>query len=490
MKKTIKVKKAEVGAKIVPIAGIAGGALSQIGEQGSFLNVAGDALSAGAAGFAAGGLPGAAIGAVFGGLKSAITGRKIRKQQQELRDRQEYATNYAISDANTAAAQAAYYLEHDTANTMKNGGNVGYAPVYVNDGETIMRPDGSVKRIPKKGRKTDSVLTIEPVGSYVFGGLVDSEYGKTYQDLAAEWFPPTKGYVTEFTEGTNKARAMIGEKYLAKRQMQRQQELGVKPKQKNLNIPAAEKGKHILPPEEEMSEEEYLGLGKIDLTPIDTFVLDGVTYKRNGDDYVVDPKYSTDPIVFEKPSNLFSTLSGINSLMTQASNVNSPIETFDYQPNRNTAAVVRNLSKNPYKLNKVIRDINNAANSAIHDVNQKGNTTGANMLARIALENTRQRNIEQAHQSASEFASKSAMNVGNFLATAGENDRRTMLQKQDVDMRNLAAARKAKDVYAQNVYNYARTFDKDAAQWKMDVNRLKIAEPFWNYGSINPLKIG
>lgn len=204
MKKIKNIPKCKFGANNVNNLATGAGQLLSIGTQAaqnsqqngvttsnSVLSGLQGTLSGAAAGFSVGGPLGAAIGGGVGLLTSvipSIVGRKgsvdpitgevtkgsgIRGRkgpsEEELinRSRSIRETN-DYRNYNTTAAYDYYQDNGYNGYTMvANGGVIPNALAYVDDGELLRTPDGTIINIPEEGKPTDSNLVSVPEGTQV-----------------------------------------------------------------------------------------------------------------------------------------------------------------------------------------------------------------------------------------------------------------------------------------------------------------------------------
>ena len=99
------------------------------------------------------------------GLIGAFGNKRLRKERARIKQNA-YANRAAVQG--TGQLQADYNLEHgqiDT-NTFAYGG-MPTSLAYVDDGELISTPDGTISKVPELGRPTDSNLVQLPGGSKI-----------------------------------------------------------------------------------------------------------------------------------------------------------------------------------------------------------------------------------------------------------------------------------------------------------------------------------
>lgn len=491
MKKTIKVKKAEWGETVTPYVqagNFLGTVVSGVSDEGSDGDFAGSALSGAASGAAAGsafGPWGTAIGGVIGAAGGLFGASKRRKALREKRRREEYQKDYAIARANTSSAMADYYSSYNTAMTMKEGGEVDYSPVYLNDGETVVHPDGSVKRIPKKGRKTDSVLSMEPVGSFVFGGVVDPDTNKTYADMAEEIFKPTKGGSNgRYAENARKLNKLNADLLFAK-QEKAKSEKGIKPKYKNLAVPAAETGLTI--EEIRRQNEANSALGQAYQKAVDEGAMRAKIYSDLYDEQIADAKKEADEKNKDNKNKFSNFASDLASLTPVTYNFLQGLRESEYEApeyNLNAYPAISQL-RNRYNIGKVIRDVNNAANVGYYNVNTMGNTTGAGMTQRVAIANNARRGIEDAYAKYNEVETSLGTQRAELLGNLGQQDASARTYANDLNARNRAARRSFMTAATEGISKWGQNRALMTNQRERDLSILPYLRDFLAHGSIN-----
>lgn len=188
MKKKINIPKYAYG--VDQITDAIGAGLNMIGNatQGNQVT-AGGILSGVAGGAMAGaqfGVPGAIIGGGLGLITSSMgTGGDVNEQTGEvtnpsgiaglfghskkyLQNRGAKIRNGIQARSNAEQIASDYYMNNGYNNlSLSKGGIVPSTMAYLDDGELIRTPDGTIGSIPEEGKPTDSNLLNVPVGTQV-----------------------------------------------------------------------------------------------------------------------------------------------------------------------------------------------------------------------------------------------------------------------------------------------------------------------------------
>lgn len=232
----------------------------------------GDMASGAALGFQVAGPMGAAVGALPGlfgakgqeaeqvdfvnytkstkgkGLIGAITNRGLRKREARIK-KNTYSNRAAVQGTNYLQSEAYDDMIGMNTDTMANGG-MSSSLAYVDDGELIQTPDGSISKVPENNKPTDSNLVSLPEGSRVLSDKLKVPGRKeTFAQLGEKMMAKKKSkYNDRFAENAAKLNEMnnnmIHDQLFAMQESVKQSK-GIKPKTKQ--IQAAALGDEIKP---------------------------------------------------------------------------------------------------------------------------------------------------------------------------------------------------------------------------------------------------
>lgn len=232
----------------------------------------GDMASGAALGFQVAGPMGAAVGALPGlfgakgqeaeqvdfvnytkstkgkGLIGAITNRGLRKREARIK-KNTYSNRAAVQGTNYLQSEAYDDMIGMNTDTMANGGTSS-SLAYVDDGELIQTPDGSISKVPENNNPTDSNLVSLPEGSRVLSDKLKVPGRKeTFAQLGEKMMAKKKSkYNDRFAENAAKLNEMnnnmIHDQLFAMQESVKQSK-GIKPKTKQ--IQAAALGDEIKP---------------------------------------------------------------------------------------------------------------------------------------------------------------------------------------------------------------------------------------------------
>lgn len=232
----------------------------------------GDITSGAATGFKVAGPVGAAVGAGVGligrsgeqarmtsftdydegslgsGLIGAFGNRRLRRKRAAIK-KNAYSNRAAVQGTNYLQSEAYDDMIGMNTDTMANGGTSS-SLAYVDDGELIQTPDGSISKVPENNKPTDSNLVSLPEGSRVLSDKLKVPGRKeTFAQLGEKMMAKKKSkYNDRFAENAAKLNEMnnnmIHDQLFAMQESVKQSK-GIKPKTKQ--IQAAALGDEIKP---------------------------------------------------------------------------------------------------------------------------------------------------------------------------------------------------------------------------------------------------
>lgn len=232
----------------------------------------GDITSGAATGFKVAGPVGAAVGAGVGligrsgeqarmtsftdydegslgsGLIGAFGNRRLRRKRAAIK-KNAYSNRAAVQGTNYLQSEVYDDMIGMNTDTMANGG-MSSSLAYVDDGELIQTPDGSISKVPENNKPTDSNLVSLPEGSRVLSDKLKVPGRKeTFAQLGEKMMAKKKSkYNDRFAENAAKLNEMnnnmIHDQLFAMQESVKQSK-GIKPKTKQ--IQAAALGDEIKP---------------------------------------------------------------------------------------------------------------------------------------------------------------------------------------------------------------------------------------------------
>lgn len=187
-------------------------------------------------------------GSLGSGLIGAFGNRKLRRKRAAIK-KNAYSNRAAVQGTNYLQSEAYEDRIGMNTDTMANGGTSS-SLAYVDDGELIQTPDGSISKVPENNKPTDSNLVSLPEGSRVLSDKLKVPGRKeTFAQLGEKMMAKKKSkYNDRFAENAAKLNEMnnnmIHDQLFAMQESVKQSK-GIKPKTKQ--IQAAALGDEIKP---------------------------------------------------------------------------------------------------------------------------------------------------------------------------------------------------------------------------------------------------
>lgn len=187
-------------------------------------------------------------GSLGSGLIGAFGNRKLRRKRAAIK-KNAYSNRAAVQGTNYLQSEVYDDMIGMNTDTMANGG-ISSSLAYVDDGELIQTPDGSISKVPENNKPTDSNLVSLPEGSRVLSDKLKVPGRKeTFAQLGEKMMAKKKSkYNDRFAENAAKLNEMnnnmIHDQLFAMQESVKQSK-GIKPKTKQ--IQAAVLGDEIKP---------------------------------------------------------------------------------------------------------------------------------------------------------------------------------------------------------------------------------------------------
>lgn len=216
-------------------------------------------------------------GSLGSGLIGAFGNRKLRRKRAAIK-KNAYSNRAAVQGTNYLQSEAYEDMIGMNTDTMANGG-MSSSLAYVDDGELIQTPDGSISKVPENNKPTDSNLVSLPEGSRVLSDKLKVPGRKeTFAQLGEKMMAKKKSkYNDRFAENAAKLNEMnnnmIHDQLFAMQESVKQSK-GIKSKTKQ--IQAAALGDTI---GRTNSRHKTMSVQGTRYNVGDTFNYKGITYK-------------------------------------------------------------------------------------------------------------------------------------------------------------------------------------------------------------------
>lgn len=216
-------------------------------------------------------------GSLGSGLIGAFSNRGLRRKRAAIK-KNAYSNRAAVQGTNYLQSEAYEDMIGMNTDTMANGGTSS-SLAYVDDGELIQTPDGSISKVPENNKPTDSNLVSLPEGSRVLSDKLKVPGRKeTFAQLGEKMMAKKKSkYNDRFAENAAKLNEMnnnmIHDQLFAMQESVKQSK-GIKSKTKQ--IQAAALGDTI---GRTNSRHKTMSVQGTRYNVGDTFNYKGITYK-------------------------------------------------------------------------------------------------------------------------------------------------------------------------------------------------------------------
>lgn len=521
----------------------------------------GDITSGAATGFKVAGPIGAAVGAGIGligrsgeeaemtsftdydegslgsGLIGAFGNRRLRRKRAAIK-KNAYSNRAAVQGTNYLQSEAYDDMIGMNTDTMANGG-VSSSLAYVDDGELIQTPDGSISKVPENNKPTDSNLVSLPEGSRVLSDKLKVPGRKeTFAQLGEKMMAKKKSkYNDRFAENAAKLNEMnnnmIHDQLFAMQESVKQSK-GIKPKTKQ--IQAAALGDEIKPglgdrivdaiynPNRKWGAGVQWGTGNnqwyhIPVNPNNTQTASTTTPSTSAglidegkpelpftwyDAPTVESVYDTDYDTVESPSatpndisyretradrrnKLFdkvgSALSGIASLTPVMSNLfTSRPETVDAVYNPYATSIANTMRRRRYDISPAIEDLNRNRATSNYNASQINTNTGANLAYRLQSAVNTDRAIASLRSQESNVNNQYLGDYANTMNSLGQQWVNATNMANEANAQNRATARNIRRAGLSQLSQWAQNRELMRNQEARDNAMLAMYAPFLQSG--------
>lgn len=475
-------------------------------------------------------------GSLGSGLIGAFGNRRLRRKRAAIK-KNAYSNRAAVQGTNYLQSEAYDDMIGMNTDTMANGG-VSSSLAYVDDGELIQTPDGSISKVPENNKPTDSNLVSLPEGSRVLSDKLKVPGRKeTFAQLGEKMMAKKKSkYNDRFAENAAKLNEMnnnmIHDQLFAMQESVKQSK-GIKPKTKQ--IQAAALGDEIKPglgdrivdaiynPNHKWGAGVQWGTGNnqwyhIPVNPNNTQTASTTTPTSAGlidegkpelpftwyDAPTVESVYDTDYDTVESPSatpndisyretradrrnKLFdkvgSALSGIASLTPVMSNLfTSRPETVDAVYNPYATSIANTMRRRRYDISPAIEDLNRNRATNNYNASQINTNTGANLAYRLQSAVNTDRAIASLRSQESNVNNQYLGDYANTMNSLGQQWVNATNMANEANAQNRATARNIRRAGLSQLSQWAQNRELMRNQEARDNAMLAMYAPFLQSG--------
>lgn len=476
-------------------------------------------------------------GSLGSGLIGAFGNRRLRRKRAAIK-KNAYSNRAAVQGTNYLQSEAYDDMIGMNTDTMANGG-VSSSLAYVDDGELIQTPDGSISKVPENNNPTDSNLVSLPEGSRVLSDKLKVPGRKeTFAQLGEKMMAKKKSkYNDRFAENAAKLNEMnnnmIHDQLFAM-QASVKQSKGIKPKTKQ--IQAAALGDEIKPglgdrivdaiynPNRKWGAGVQWGTGNnqwyhVPVNPSNTQTASTTTPSTSTglidegkpelpftwyDAPTVESVYDTDYDTVESPSatpndisyretradrrnKLFdkvgSALSGIASLTPIMSNLfTGRPETVDAVYNPYVTSIANSMRRRRYNISPAIEDLNRNRATSNYNASQINTNTGANLAYRLQSAVNTDRAIASLRSQESNVNNQYLGDYANTMNSLGQQWVNATNMANEANAQNRATARNIRRAGLSQLSQWAQNRELMRNQEARDNAMLAMYAPFLQSG--------
>lgn len=479
-------------------------------------------------------------GSLGSGLIGAFGNRRLRRKRAAIK-KNAYSNRAAVQGTNYLQSEAYDDMIGMNTDTMANGG-MSSSLAYVDDGELIQTPDGSISKVPENNKPTDSNLVSLPEGSRVLSDKLKVPGRKeTFAQLGEKMMAKKKSkYNDRFAENAAKLNEMnnnmIHDQLFAIQESVKQSK-GIKPKTKQ--IQAAALGDEIKPglgdrivdaiynPNRKWGADVQWGTGnnqwyhvpvnpnnaqparrrKAASTSTSTGLIDEGKPELPFTWYdapSVESVYDTDYDTVESPSatpndisyretradrrnRLFnkvgSALSGIASLTPIMSNLfTGRPETVDAVYNPYATSISNTMRRRRYDISPAIEDLNRNRATSNYNASQINTNTGANLAYRLQSAINTDRAIASLRSQESNANNQYLGDYANTMNSLGQQWVNATNMANEANAQNRATTRNIRRAGLSQLSQWAQNRELMRNQEARDNAMLAMYAPFLQSG--------
>lgn len=474
-------------------------------------------------------------GSLGSGLIGAFGNRRLRRKRSAIK-KNAYSNRAAVQGTNYLQSEAYDDMIGMNTDTMANGG-MSSSLAYVDDGELIQTPDGSISKVSENNKPTDSNLVSLPEGSRVLSDKLKVPGRKeTFAQLGEKMMAKKKSkYNDRFAENAAKLNEMnnnmIHDQLFAMQESVKQSK-GIKPKTKQ--IQAAALGDEIKPglgdrivdaiynPNRKWGAGVQWGTGNNQWyhvptasttatastsTPTNTGLIDEGKPELPFTWYdapTVESVYDTDYDTVESPSatpndisyretradrrdKLFdkvgSALSGIASLTPVMSNLfTGRPETVDAVYNPYATSISNAMRRRRYDISPAIEDLNRNRATSNYNASQINTSTGANLAYRLQSAVNTDRAIASLRSQESNVNNQYLGDYANTMNSLGQQWVNATNMANEANAQNRATARNIRRAGLSQLSQWAQNRELMRNQKARDMEMWPLYQRFLQAG--------
>lgn len=453
------------------------------------------------------------------GLRGAFRNKKLRRRRAAIR-LNAFQNREAVAGTERLANE---FNEDNTefdTDVFEYGGKVPSSLAYVDDGELIQTPDGTVSKVPEQGQPTDSNLVNLPEGSRILSNTLKVPgTNKTFAELGDKVMTRKKSkgkdIYAQNADMLNEMNNKLMHDKLFAMQESIKAKKGIKNKTKELesfarggdNTPAGYnaagfmidprfageismgvsaptprvrdtwgmKGDVTAPeiiPNLDTIDESF----DIDATPEDirTRTITGATVQP----VITAPQ--EEPVILEGLSSLISGAASLAPIMSNLFTSSPEAVPANYNPY--ATAITNTMGRRRYNIDPLLRDIETNRNVANYAASQQRTNTGQDMAFRLQNAIATNKAIAAARAAESNANNQYKAEYANTMNNLGQQWVQATNLASELNARNRATARNIRRTGLSQLSQWAQNRELMSNQRSRDNAMLKLYDPFLQAG--------
>lgn len=453
------------------------------------------------------------------GLRGAFRNKKLRRRRAAIR-LNAFQNREAVAGTERLANE---FNEDNTefdTDVFEYGGKVPSSLAYVDDGELIQTPDGTVSKVPEQGQPTDSNLVNLPEGSRILSNTLKVPgTNKTFAELGDKVMTRKKSkgkdIYAQNADMLNEMNNKLMHDKLFAMQESIKAKKGIKNKTKELesfarggdNTPAGYnaagfmmdprfageismgvnaptprvrdtwgmKGDITAPeiiPNLDTIDESF----DVDATPEDirTRTITGATVQP----VITAPQQ--EPVRLEGLSSLVSGAASLAPIMSNLFTSSSEAVPANYNPY--ATAITNTMGRRRYNIDPLLRDIETNRNVANYAASQQRTNTGQDMAFRLQNAIATNKAIAAARAAESNANNQYKAEYANAMNNLGQQWVQATNLASELNARNRATARNIRRTGLGQLSQWAQNRELMSNQRSRDNAMLKLYDPFLQAG--------
>lgn len=373
------------------------------------------------------------------GLRGAFRNKKLRRRRAAIR-LNAFQNREAVAGTERLANE---FNEDNTefdTDVFEYGGKVPSSLAYVDDGELIQTPDGTVSKVPEQGQPTDSNLVNLPEGSRILSNTLK-------------------------VPGTNKTFAELGDKVMTRK----------KSKGKDIyaqNADMLNEMNNKLMHDKLFAMQESIKAKK----GIKNKTKELESFARGGDN--TPPQQ--EPVRLEGLSSLVSGAASLAPIMSNLFTSSSKAVPANYNPY--ATAITNTMGRRRYNIDPLLRDIETNRNVANYAASQQRTNTGQDMAFRLQNAIATNKAIAAARAAESNANNQYKEKYANAMNNLGQQWVQATNLASELNARNRDTARNIRRTGLGQLSQWAQNRELMSNQISRDNAMLKLYDPFLQAG--------